>query len=141
MKKLWVAIALFLLSCDNPSSCPPGCREEGTPNKPWCVPDVDNNDDNLGNMNVSDCEGGGPITMSTISDRMKDTLNHALRAEHDKGYSFKIADSRGVFTNETRSPLFSSAGQFHLTCANPLCRQTVFEDDTGTATMNVCATS
>lgn len=81
------------------------------------------------------------MSTNTVSDRMKSTLNYALRAEHDKGHNFKIADTRGVFTNETRSPSLSPAGQFHLTCANPLCRRTVFEDGTGTATINVCTTS
>ena len=74
----------------------------------------------------------------TQSERMKLTLDYALKSEHDRGHDFKIADFSGKFTNETHSPSLSSSGQYYLTCSNPLCGRSIFEDGTGSALTGKC---
>jgi len=75
------------------------------------------------------------MTQQTISQRIKLTLDYALRSEHDRGHDFHIADSKGKFTNESRSPSISPAGQFYLDCNS--CGRSVFENGTGSAITGV----
>lgn len=72
----------------------------------------------------------------TISDRMKSTLGFALQAEREHRHDFKIADTKGMFTNETRSPSLSDVEQYYISCR--ACGRSVFENGTGSARTGEC---